>query len=202
MIRFDDRGLVPAVIQDAETGQVLTVAYMNASALQKTLEGPDVWFFSRSRRELWHKGETSGNFLKVREVTADCDHDALLVKVAPAGPACHTGEQSCFHNAVNDSEGESASGPAVLDELFDVIADRRAHPRAGSYTNSLFESGRKRIAQKVIEEAGEAALAGVDDEASRTAEEIADLLYHTLVLMADAGVEPALVWDELRKRRH
>ena len=168
MIRFDDRGLVPAVVQDMENGEVLTVAYMNREALRRTLEGPDVWFFSRSRHALWHKGETSGNFLRVREIAADCDRDALLVKVTPTGPACHTGQRSCFHNAVDTADGEATNGPGILDELFDVIADRRVNPRSGSYTSSLFESGRKRIAQKVIEEAGEAALAGVDDDALRT----------------------------------
>ena len=203
MVKFDDRGLVPAVVQDADDGTVLTLAYMNGEALQKTLEGPDTWFYSRSRRELWHKGETSGNFLKVESVTADCDGDALLVRVRPTGPACHTGERTCFHNPLEkDPEiGETEAGPGVLDELFDVIEKRKESAPEGSYTASLLEAGRERISQKVIEEAGEMALAGVGDDRDHLVREAADLLYHTLVLLSAAGVPSGRVWEELRSRR-
>ncbi len=202
MVRFNDRGLIPAIVQDDSTGDVLTLAYMNEEALRRTLEGPDVWFFSRSRKSLWHKGETSGNFLKVKRVIEDCDGDALVVRADPTGPACHTGARSCFNDAI-ERTGDSSmdAGPGIIDELFDVIKDRQANPTEGSYTSSLFESGRERIAQKVIEEAGEWAIAGLGDDPERAAEEIGDLLYHTLVLMAAANVEPGLVWEELRKRR-
>jgi phosphoribosyl-ATP pyrophosphohydrolase/phosphoribosyl-AMP cyclohydrolase len=202
MLRFDDRGLIPAVVQDARTHQVLTLAYMDADALKKTLAGPDVWFYSRSRASLWHKGETSGNFLKVRSVTADCDGDALLIEVDPAGPACHTGETTCFHDeAVHGAESEREAGPGVLSELFTVIEDRRTRPAAGSHTSELFEQGRERIAQKVIEEAGETAIAGLGADPARLAAETADLFYHALVLASSAGLDPADIWAELLKRR-
>ncbi len=203
MVKFDDRGLVPAVVQDVDDGAVLTLAYMNREALQKTLEGPDTWFYSRSRRELWHKGETSGNFLKVESVTADCDGDALLVRVRPTGPACHTGERTCFHNPVEKTPEteEIEAGPGVLDELFDVIEERKESAPEGSYTASLLEAGRERISQKVIEEAGELALAGMGNDGEHLAREAADLLYHTLVLLSAAEVPPHRVWEELRSRR-
>jgi phosphoribosyl-ATP pyrophosphohydrolase/phosphoribosyl-AMP cyclohydrolase len=202
MLRFDDRGLIPAVVQDARTRQVLTLAYMDTEALQKTLEGPDVWFYSRSRSELWHKGETSGNFLKVRSVKADCDGDALLIDVDPTGPACHTGRTSCFHNpADKDEPPEREAGPGVLSELFAVIEDRRKNPAAGSHTSKLFEEGRERIAQKVVEEAGETAIAGVGSNRARLAEETADLFYHALVLASSASLDPADIWSELLNRR-
>ena len=205
MVRFNDRGLIPAIVQDDSTGDVLTLAYMNEEALQRTLDGPDVWFYSRSRRSLWHKGETSGNYLKVKSVVEDCDADAVLVRADPTGPACHTGSRSCFNEPVKRSSGASLgsgdAGPGIIDELYDVIKERKEHPTEGSYTSSLFESGRERIAQKVIEEAGEWAIAGLGDDPVRAAEEIGDLLYHTLVLMAASGIEPELVWKELRNRR-
>ncbi len=203
MVRFNDRGLIPAVVQDAGTGEVLTLAYMNDEALQKTLAGPDVWFYSRSRRELWHKGSTSGNYLKVRSVIADCDGDAVLVKADPTGAACHTGEQSCFHRLL-ESPGEDATadaGPGILEELFDVIEQRGKSPVEGSYTSSLFASGRERIAQKVIEEAGETALAGMVGDRERLAAELADLLYHCMVMLSASGASPDMVWKELRARR-
>lgn len=202
MVRFNDRGLIPAIVQDDSTGDVLTLAYMNEEALRRTLAGPDVWFYSRSRKSLWHKGETSGNFLKVKSVIEDCDADAVLVRADPTGPACHKGSRSCFNEPVQQSgDATMDAGPGIIDELYDVIKERKENPAEGSYTTSLFESGRERIAQKVIEEAGEWAIAGLGDDPQRAAEEIGDLLYHTLVLMAAAGIEPELVWKELRKRR-
>ena len=202
MLSFDDRGLIPAVVQDATTHQVLTLAYMDAEALRRTLEGPDVWFYSRSRRALWHKGETSGNYMKVKSVTADCDGDSLLVQVEPAGPACHTGDTSCFHDPdVTGTDAKQAPGPGVLARLFDVIEDRRQNPVPGSYTAKLFAEGRDRIAQKVIEEAGETAIAGLRDDGKRLTEEMADLFYNVLVLMSAAGLNPDEVWAELGRRR-
>ncbi len=205
MVKFNDQGLVPAVVQDASTGEVLTLAYMNDEALRRTLEGPDVWFYSRSRGELWHKGETSGNFLKVKEVTADCDADAVLVRVNPTGPACHTGETSCFdvHLAgAEDLKGsERTLGPHVIAELLDVIEQRNRERPTGSYTTRLLEEGASRIAQKVVEEAGEVMAAALTETPERTASEVADLLYHALVLLISTGTPPDQVWGELLQRR-
>jgi len=210
MVRFNDRGLIPAIVQDADSGRVLTLAYMNEEALRRTLKGPDVWFYSRSRQELWHKGETSGNYLKVRSAALDCDGDAILVQVKPAGPACHTGHESCFFTDIPSAgteasgvpEAEYSTGPGVLAELSDVIEERRRTPTRGSYTASLLEGGVERVAQKVVEEAGEVAIAAVaPGPTGRLAPEVADLLYHALVLLSAAGVSPDAVWDELRARR-
>ncbi|MDA1296940.1 MAG: bifunctional phosphoribosyl-AMP cyclohydrolase/phosphoribosyl-ATP diphosphatase HisIE [Chloroflexi bacterium] len=206
-LRFDDSGLIPAIVQDAGTREVLMVAYMNADAVERTLAGPDVWLFSRSRNELWHKGETSGNFLRVVEVRLDCDGDALLVLADPAGPACHTGNRTCFFGDPLAGPAGTASGKAggttasVLDQLYRVIEQRKIERPEGSYTAKLFADGTPRIAQKVVEEAGEVAIAAVARDGGNTGEEVADLLYHTLVLMAATGVDPAEVWAELEKRR-
>ena len=205
MVKFDDRGLIPAVVQDAKTGRVLTVAYMNEEALRRTLEGPDTWFYSRSRKGLWHKGETSGNFLRVQEVITDCDSDAVLVKVEPTGPACHTGKETCFHNPVGGADelagSERAAGPGVMAALADVIESRQTNPPPGSYTARLIEEGVPRVAQKVIEEAGEAAIAALTEPKKRLAAETADVFYHALVLLAAAGVSLEDVWRELERRR-
>ncbi len=205
-LTFDDRGLIPAIVQDAADGSVLTLAYMNAEALKRTIEGPDVWFYSRSRQELWHKGETSGNYLKVRSVSLDCDGDAVVVKVDPVGLACHTGEATCFHtdldtNALSDAESVERLGPGELAQLFAVIEDRKANPSDSSYTTELFRDGVDRIAQKVVEEAGETAIAGVRGNQERIASEVSDMLYHTLLLMSATDVSPDSVWTELRSRR-
>ena len=202
-IRLDASGLVPAVVQDDETGQVLTLAYVSEDSLRRTLESGDVWFYSRSRAELWHKGETSGNYLRVRSVWADCDGDALLIKASPTGPACHTGETSCFFTPVQElpSAVPAEGGVGILEELFAVIKDRQGADPAESYTARLLESGVGRVAQKVVEEAGESAIAAAQGETEAVAGEVADLFYHTLVLLAASGVRPEDVWAELRKRR-
>lgn len=200
-LKFDEQGLIPAIVQDSRTRDVLMVAYMNREALEKTIAGPDVWFFSRSRNELWHKGETSGNFLKTTEVRADCDGDALLVLAEPVGPACHTGNQTCFFAEPLVSNQPSGATASVLDDLFRVIEQRKQEKPEGSYTTKLFQDGPPRIAQKVVEEAGEVAIAAVAVDGGNTGEEVADLLYHTLVLLAATDVDPADVWAELAKRR-
>lgn len=200
-LKFDANGLIPAIVQDARTRDVLMVAYMNAEAVEKTLEGPDAWFFSRSRNELWHKGETSGNYLKVVEVRADCDSDTLLVLANPVGPACHTGNTTCFFEEPLVSNGKIEASAAVLDQLYEVIAQRKRDKPEGSYTTKLFADGAPRIAQKVVEEAGEVAIAAVAENGGSTKEEVADLLYHTLVLLAATDADPADVWAELEKRR-
>ena len=205
MVKFDDRGLVPAVIQDASTGAVLTLAFMNEEALRRTLAGPDVWFYSRSRAELWHKGETSGNYLKVKEVITDCDADAVLVKVEPTGPACHTGCDSCFSSPLDGpyalEDIEEAAGPGVLAELMDVIEQRKRERPEGSYTTRLFDEGKPRIAQKVAEESGEVVIAALTGSQQETAAEASDLLYHLLVLLSASDVPLEEVWEQLRQRR-
>ncbi|MBI2873005.1 MAG: bifunctional phosphoribosyl-AMP cyclohydrolase/phosphoribosyl-ATP diphosphatase HisIE [Chloroflexi bacterium] len=202
-VKLDPSGLVPAVCQDAKTGHVLTLAYMDADALRRTLEEREVWFYSRSRQELWHKGETSGNVLRLKAVSVDCDGDALLLQVEPAGPACHTGNQTCFFTPLEQEPGyeRAEAGPGILQELFAVIQSRKREMPTGSYTTRLFQEGRSRIAQKVIEEAGETALAAAQGDIAHLPAELADLLYHALVLLADAGLNPEEVWAELRKRR-
>ena len=202
-IKLDAQGLVTAVCQDEATGETLMVAYMNPEALARTLESGEMHFYSRSRRELWRKGETSGAFLRVASALADCDGDALLFKVRPDGPACHTGARSCFFTPLPESPecDRVESGAGVLDELFQTIRQRQAEAPAGSYTTSLFESGTTRIAQKVAEEGAEVALAAATKETASIPGEAADLFYHALVLLADAGLSPEDVWAELRKRR-
>lgn len=207
MIQFDDRGLLAAIVQDALSGRILMHAYMNEESLKRTLEGPDAWFYSRSRQELWHKGETSGNFLKVVEIEQDCDGDAIVVKVNPEGPTCHTGFESCFDTAVLDtalleSDGSSEKlGPGILQELLDVINQRVSEKPKGSYTVQLIEEGPGRVAQKVVEEAGETAIASVSQTHEDVANEMADLLYHCMVLLASLEMPSDQVWKVLSERR-
>ncbi len=203
-VKLNEQGLVPAIAQDADTGQVLMLGYMNPGSLKRTIEGEQVWFYSRSREDLWHKGEISGNYLNLTEAWLDCDGDTLLLKVKPDGPACHTGETSCFYTPMEQLPEEyevTETGPGILSELFAVIQDRQRDPPEGSYTAKLLQEGMGRIAQKVIEEAGETAIAAVQDNKEDLPKEVADLLYHTLVLLAASGVTPNQVWEELRNRR-
>ena len=203
-VKLDDQGLVPAIAQDVNTGQVLMLGYMNPGSLKRTLEGIQVWFYSRSREDLWHKGEVSGNYLNLREAWVDCDGDTILLKVQPDGPACHTGETSCFFTPMEELPDEyepGETGPRILDELFAVIKDRQQEMPEDSYTAKLLQQGVPRVAQKVIEEAGEAAIAATQGDNDNLPGEVADLLYHSLVLLAAAGVSPQAVWEELRKRR-
>ena len=203
-VKLNEQGLVPAIAQDADTGQVLMLGYMNPGSLKRTIEGEQVWFYSRSREDFWHKGEISGNYLNLKEAWLDCDGDTLLLKVKPDGPACHTGETSCFYTPMEQLPDEyevTETGPGILSELFAVIQDRQRDPPEGSYTAKLLQEGMGRIAQKVIEEAGETAIAAVQDNKEDLPKEVADLLYHTLVLLAASGVTPNQVWKELRNRR-
>ena len=203
-IKLNEQGLVPAIAQDADTGQVLMLGYMNPGSLKRTVEGVQVWFYSRSREDLWHKGEISGNYLNLKEAWLDCDGDTLLLKVKPDGPACHTGETSCFYTPLDGVPEEyeaTETGPGILSELFAVIQDRQRDPPEGSYTAKLLQAGMGRIAQKVIEEAGETAIAAIQEDQEGLPKEVADLLYHTLVLLAASGVTPNQVWEELRNRR-
>ena len=202
-VLLDDKGLAPAICQNIETGEVLMLGYVSPGALKRTLEGGEVWFYSRSRSDLWHKGEVSGNYMRIRSASVDCDGDVILLRVVPDGPICHTGEPTCFFTPLEDMPDFEApeKGPGILEELFSVIQDRKEAMPEGSYTTRLFEEGADRIAQKVVEEAGEVAIAGVKGEREQTAAELADLLYHSLALMAAVGVRPEEVWSELRQRR-
>lgn len=201
-LQFDDRGLIPAVLQSRRDGRVLMVAYMNRESLDKTLETGEAHFWSRSRREIWRKGETSGNVMKVVAIRADCDADCLLLHVEPAGPACHTGEVSCFFDTLLSRErSPMVSLSEMMDELAVVIRERKRLRPAGSYTSKLFEGGVERIAKKVGEEAVEVAVAGMKGDTGELARESADLIYHLLVLWEELGVESADVAAELEKRR-
>jgi phosphoribosyl-ATP pyrophosphohydrolase/phosphoribosyl-AMP cyclohydrolase len=213
-VAFDAAGLVTAVAQDASTGRVLMVAYMNREALQRTLATREAWYWSRSRRRLWRKGEASGHTQHVRAVRLDCDGDALVVTVDQTGPACHTGRATCFYRKVtldgdriradaqpNGHDGSPGAAASVLDELIGVLQERVRAPRAGSYTSALLAEGLARLNEKVMEEAAEVTRAARKETPSRLVEETADLWYHTLVLLAHQGVDPARVFDELAKRR-
>ena len=200
-MKLDTQGLIPAIAQDAETGQVLTLAYMNRESLKRTLESGEVWFYSRSRQDLWHKGEESGNYLNVKEMHLDCDQDAILLKVEPTGPACHT---SCFFTTLEDlpeSFEHTENGSIVLQQIFATIQDRRVEMPEGSYTVDLFKGGITRIAQKVIEEAGETALSASQGDRANLPQEVADLLYHVLVLLSATDVSLEEVWKVLQERR-
>ena len=202
-LQLDEKGLIPAIAQDADTGAVLMLGYMSPGSIKRTLEGGEVWFYSRSRADLWHKGETSGNSLRVRSAEADCDGDVILLKVQPDGPICHTGSQTCFFTAFEELPdfANTDAGPGILDELFGIIQDRKNAMPEGSYTTQLLKDGVDRISQKVIEEAGEAAIAGVKRDADHLANELADLLYHALVLISASGAKPEDVYAKLRERR-
>lgn len=196
-IRYDEGGLIPVVTQDANTGEVLMLAYANEEALTKTIETGEAHYYSRSRNELWHKGATSGNTQRVIEVRLDCDGDALLYRVLPRGPACHTGENSCFFTSVMGSNGDFPNLGRTLTRLVGTIAERHQKMPVGSYTAKLLGRGTERIAQKVGEEAVEVVVAALKGE--KLAEESADLLYHLLVLLEERGVaveEVAKVLDE------
>lgn len=190
-------GLVPAIVQDAVTGKVLMLGYMNEEAYQLTLDRGLVTFYSRSRERIWTKGETSGNFLQLREILIDCDGDTLLVKAIPSGPVCHTGADTCFGE---ENEPAEISSPEFLFYLENVIKDRRANPVEGSYTNHLFSRGLNKIAQKVGEEAVEMIIEAKDSDKELFLGECADLMYHYLVLLAQKDCTLAEVIEVLKDR--
>ena len=204
-LKFDENGLIPAVVQDAATGEILTLAYMNAESLNRTLTERETWFWSRSRQELWHKGATSGHTQHVLEVKSDCDDDALVVKVIPSGPACHTGATSCFHYALDgfdtrEDSSEAFSLGTVLDRLFNVILDRQKERPEGSYTTYLFEKGLDKILKKVGEESAETIIAAKNEDKKQLIAETSDLLYHLLVLMVEKDVNLEEIAAELSGR--
>ncbi len=191
-LKFDEKGLIPAVVQDFYTGEVLTVAYMNAESLKITLDEKMTCFYSRSRQELWRKGETSGNRQHIVSVKADCDFDALTVKVIKDGPACHTGHESCFFNLIYKDESKTDFS---ADVLYDLIKGRKTEMKEGSYTTYLFEKGLDKILKKVGEECTEVIIGAAKKSKEETIFEISDLAYHVLVLMVEAGITP----DDIRK---
>ena len=209
-IRFDERGLVPAVVQDSSTREVLTLAYMNIESLERTIETKETWFWSRSRSSLWHKGETSGHTQRVTDILVDCDRDSLTVLVSPKGPACHTGERSCFHQRLQDTEDSSEKpeqetelGP-VLDDLYGLVVLRKQNRPKDSYTSYLFDQGLDKILKKVGEEASETIIAAKNDAQNNDRDalvrETADLFYHLIVLMVERGLTLEQIGAELVSR--
>ena len=196
-IKFDDKGLVPAVVQDFYTKEVLTVAYMNEESLGITMDEGYTCFWSRSRQELWRKGETSGNRQKVVTMTADCDADAIVVEVIKDGPACHTGAESCFFNELWQAEDQN---PFSYERLYDLIKGRKTDPKEGSYTTYLFDKGMDKILKKVGEESTEVIIAAAKEDKAETIYEVADLAYHVMTMMVEAGIELKDVTAELARR--
>ena len=196
-VKFDKNGLIPAVVQDLYTKQVLTVAYMNRESLQITMDEGRTCFWSRSRQELWRKGETSGNVQHVARIVADCDRDALVVVVKKDGPACHLGTDSCFTDDLYISDEVP---DFTLGGLMDLIRDRRVNRKEGSYTTYLFDKGLDKILKKVGEESTEVIIAAKAEDKKDTVYEIADLMYHVMVLMCEAGISPEDVIRELSAR--
>lgn len=198
-LKFDDRGLIPAVIQEYRTKVVLMVAYMNLESLKKTLATKETWFWSRSRQALWHKGETSGNVQQVKSISYDCDGDTLLILVEQQGNACHTGAQNCFFNKLySDQLMDLDEG--MLAKLYDLIAERRINPKSGSYTNYLFEKGIDKILKKVGEEASEVIIAAKNPDTKELIYEASDLIYHLLVLLNEKDVKLEDIYQELARR--
>ena len=196
-LKFDEKGLIPAVVVDASSRQVLTVAYMNRESLQISMDRGLTCFWSRSRQELWLKGETSGNYQHIVSITTDCDRDALTIEVNKDGPACHTGAESCFFEPVYISEDEHAF---TIQGLMELIAGRKTEKKEGSYTTYLFEKGIDKILKKVGEECTEVIIAAKGSDKPETIYEIADLTYHVMVLMIEMGISLEDILDELASR--
>lgn len=199
-LRFDEKGLIPAIVVDAITGDVLTLAYMNRESLDITINEGRTCFWSRSRRELWRKGETSGNIQYVKGIVSDCDRDALIVYVDKKGPACHLGNESCFEFPLNGFEPEEKRSEFDLKKLYDLLSLRKEEKPEGSYTTYLFEKGLDKILKKVGEESTEVIIAGKAEDKEETVYEIADLVYHVMVLMVEMGISPEEVLTELDSR--
>lgn len=202
-IKFDNKGLVPAIAQDVNTGKVLMLAYMNKEAVEKTLNEKIAHYYSRSRQEIWKKGETSGNIQKIKGFYYDCDKDTILIKVEQVGVACHTGNYSCFFNEVlnEDKKENFQNNEDVLKELYLSITDRKNNPKEGSYTNYLFREGIDKILKKVGEESAEVIIASKNESKDEMIYEISDLVYHVIVLMINQGVAIEDIKKELVKRR-
>ncbi|MEW6730240.1 MAG: bifunctional phosphoribosyl-AMP cyclohydrolase/phosphoribosyl-ATP diphosphatase HisIE [Acidobacteriota bacterium] len=211
-LKFDEQGLIPAIVQHSRTNEILTLAYMNAESLARTLQTGQTWFWSRSRQELWHKGATSGNYQHIVDIKIDCDGDALIVLVDPEGPACHLGEDTCFHRNLSESEYDrrqkgvsivnqsSMELGILLDELYRLIEDRKEKRPEGSYTTYLFNAGLDKILKKVGEECAETIIAAKNRTAPQLTAEISDLIYHLLVLMSECDVRLKDIFNELKQR--
>ena len=197
-LKFDEKGLIPAIVVDADTKKVLTLAYMNRESLEISIEKKLTCFYSRSRQKLWLKGETSGNYQHILSITADCDYDALTVLVKKDGPACHTGTDSCFNDVI--FENDEADAPFSLDALMELIRGRKTEKKEGSYTTYLFEKGIDKILKKVGEELTEVIIAGKANDKKETIYEIADLTYHIMVMMVEMGISLDEVKSELASR--
>lgn len=204
-LKFDSKGLIPAVVQNKNTKEVLMVAYMNADTIKQTVETGRATFWSRSRQEVWVKGATSGNYMYVDEIRVDCDGDCLVVLADPAGPACHTGNRSCFYRSVSDGElvgieeQEDLTDVMAVDQA--VIIDRKKNPEQGSYTNYLFDKGEDKILKKVGEEAAEVVIAGKNRSKEEISYEVADLIYHLTVMLVDNDMTWDDIYKEMKRRR-
>ena len=203
-LKFDASGLIPAVVQNIETNEVLMVAYMNADTIKQTLETGRATFWSRSRQEVWVKGDTSGNYMYVKEGRVDCDCDCLVVLVNPAGPACHTGNISCFFRKIEDGKLVEDAKEQTKTDVFAreqaVVMDRKEHPEEGSYTNYLFDKGEDKILKKVGEEAAEVVIAGKNRDKDEISYETADLIYHLTVMLVDNGMTWEDIYKEMERR--
>ena len=202
-LKFDASGLIPAVVQNIETNEVLMVAYMNADTIKQTLETGRATFWSRSRQEVWVKGDTSGNYMYVKEVRVDCDCDCLVVLVNPAGPACHTGNRSCFFRKIEDGKLVEDAKEQTKTDVFAreqaVVMDRKEHPEEGSYTNYLFDKGEDKILKKVGEEAAEVVIAGKNRDKDEISYETADLIYHLTVMLVGNGMTCEDIYKEMER---
>ena len=212
-IKFNEQGLIPAIIQDAKSNEILMMAYMNRESLNKTLESGTTYFWSRTRGKLWQKGESSGNIQLVRDIFIDCDHDTLLIKVIQKGGACHTGHRSCFYRQLQNETSalmekedkvfdpdKAYNHSLVLQRVYDIVEDRKNRPKEGSYTNYLFEKGIDKILKKVGEESAEVIIAAKNRDEVEVVYETADLLYHLIVTLVEQGVTLDKVYEELEKR--
>ena len=203
-ISFKENGLIPVVVQDDRTGEVLMMAYMNPKALERTIRTGEAYFFSRSRKTLWHKGATSGHTQRVKEIRVDCDQDALLLRVVPDGPACHTGAPSCFYRRLEKGRLVKLSPPTrttdMLNQIYAVIMDRKKKPPKGSYVASLFKGGSDAILKKIGEESSELIISSKNRDKSAIIWEVADLWFHTLVVMGYHGITPQDIYKELSRR--
>ncbi|MFL2745951.1 MAG: bifunctional phosphoribosyl-AMP cyclohydrolase/phosphoribosyl-ATP diphosphatase HisIE [Dehalococcoidia bacterium] len=208
-IKFDEKGLVPAIIQDVNTKQVLMLGYVSEESINKTFETGQVWFYSRSKNRLWLKGEVSQNFLNLKAVHVDCDQDTLLISVDPDGPVCHNGTKTCFDKQPlshdfqenNSKLADNDNTKQILEQLVCLISERKIQKPKNSYVSSLFELGIDRISQKVIEEAGEVAIAAINRDKDNVIAETSDLIFHLMVLLVESGVDLEDIWTELSRRK-
>lgn len=204
-LKFNAHGLIPAVVQNIETKEVLMVAYMNADTLKQTIETGRATFWSRSRKEVWVKGDTSGNYMYVKEIRVDCDADCLVLLVNPAGPACHTGNRSCFFRKVEDGKLVKDDNAPERNDIFEreqaVVIDRKKNPEEGSYTNYLFDKGEDKILKKVGEEAAEVVIAGKNRDKGEISYEVSDLIYHLTVMLVDNDMTWDDIYKEMERRR-